>query len=83
MTINETVNKLKNGETTSAALVKELMAVYEEDKKSSLPLNAFLEMFEDAVTKAEAADREIAEAKAAGLWTSSLKTSLFLAFLLQ
>ena len=66
MTINETVNKLKNGETTSAALVKELMAVYEEDKKSSMPLNAFLEMFEDAVTKAEAADKEIAEAKAAG-----------------
>ena len=66
MTINETVNKLKNGETTSAALVKELMAVYEEDKKSSLPLNAFLEMFEDAVAKAEAADKEIAEAKASG-----------------
>ncbi|MBQ0040301.1 MAG: Asp-tRNA(Asn)/Glu-tRNA(Gln) amidotransferase GatCAB subunit A, partial [Treponema sp.] len=66
MTINETVNKLKNGETTSAALVKELMAAYEEDKKSSLPLNAFLEMFEDALTKAEAADKEIAEAKSAG-----------------
>ena len=66
MTIAEIKNKLIDGKTTSAALVKELMATYEEDKKSSLPLNAFLEMFEDALTKAENADKEIAEAKAAG-----------------
>lgn len=66
MTITETINKLKSGEITSKSLVEKLMANFEEDKKSSLPLNAFLEMYEDALIKAEAADKEIAEAKAAG-----------------
>ncbi|MCR5081398.1 MAG: Asp-tRNA(Asn)/Glu-tRNA(Gln) amidotransferase subunit GatA [Treponema sp.] len=66
MTITETINKLKSGEITSKSLVEKLMANFEEDKKSSLPLNAFLEMYEDALTKAESADKEIAEAKAAG-----------------
>lgn len=66
MTISEIKNKLKSGQTTSATLIKELMASYEEDKKSSMPLNAFLEMFEDALAKAEKIDNEIAQAKTDG-----------------
>lgn len=66
MTIIETINKLKSGEITSKSLVEKMMASFEEDKKSSLPLNAFLEMYEDALVKAEDSDKKIAEAKSAG-----------------
>ena len=66
MTILDTVNKLKSGEITSRSLVESLKATFEADKKSELPLNAFLEIFEDATAKAEACDKEIAEANAKG-----------------
>ena len=66
MTILDTVNKLKSGEITSRSLVESLKATFETDKKSELPLNAFLEIFEDATAKAEDCDKEIAEAKAKG-----------------
>ena len=65
-TINETIEALKSGKTTSAALVKKSFETFEEDKASSKPLNAFLELYEDALTKAEEADSQIAKAKAAG-----------------
>lgn len=66
MTILETVENLKSGKTTSAQLVKNSIDTFEADKKSALPLNAFLEMYDDAAAKAEACDKEIAAAKAAG-----------------
>jgi aspartyl-tRNA(Asn)/glutamyl-tRNA(Gln) amidotransferase subunit A len=66
-TIIETRDALKAGKVTSAELVKKSIETFESDKKSSLPLNAFLEMYSDAESKAAAADKEIAEARAAGM----------------
>lgn len=65
-TINEAREALKNGKITSAELVKSALDTFEADKSAAIPLNAFIEMYEDAMAKAEAADKEIAEAKAAG-----------------
>ena len=64
--IKDTVKALKEGTVTSAQLVKDSIDTFEKDKASAIPLNAFLEMYSDAEEKAEAADKEIAEAKAAG-----------------
>ena len=64
--IKDTVKALKEGTVTSAQLVKDSIDTFEKDKASAIPLNAFLEMYSDATEKAEAADKEIAEAKAAG-----------------
>ena len=58
-TIKETVLELKEGKTTSVALVKKSIENFEADKHSEKPLNAFLEIYEDALLKAEAADKEI------------------------
>ena len=66
MDITETVNKLKSGETTSASLVETAISTFEEDKNSAIPLNAFLEMYDDAVEKAKNADDEIAKARKNG-----------------
>ena len=65
-TIKETVSALKEGKTTSCELVKKSIDTFEADKKSSLPLNAFIEMYDDALALAEKADKEIAEARSAG-----------------
>lgn len=65
-TIAETREALKKGEITSKKLVEDSIKTFEADKSAAIPLNAFIEMYEDAVEKAEAADKEIAEAKAAG-----------------
>ncbi|MBE6353775.1 Asp-tRNA(Asn)/Glu-tRNA(Gln) amidotransferase subunit GatA [Treponema sp.] len=65
-TIKETVEALKKGEVTSAQLVKNSVETFEADKAGERPLNAFLEMYEDALSKAEAADKEIEEARASG-----------------
>ena len=65
-TIQETVNALKNGDTTSVALVKEAVDTFEADKKSSTPLNAFLEIYDDVISLAEEADKKIAAAKSQG-----------------
>jgi len=62
-TINEVRESLKNGEVTSVSLVKESIETFENDKNSSLPLNAFLEMYDNAISKAEACDKEIKQAK--------------------
>lgn len=64
--INDTVKALKDGTCTSAGLVKEAIETFEKDKATDIPLNAFLEMYSDAVSKAEIADKEISEAKASG-----------------
>ena len=65
-TISEARSELKAGKITSLELVKESIKTFEDDKKSKLPLNAFLEMYDDAEKKAEEADKEIAQAKADG-----------------
>lgn len=65
-TINETVAALKSGKVTSASLVQNSISVFEADKKAKLPLNAFLEMYDDALDLAKKADAEIAEARKAG-----------------
>lgn len=64
--IKETVAALKAGKITSEALVKKSIEVFEEDKKSALPLNAFLEIYDDVIEKAKKADEEIAAARSAG-----------------
>ena len=65
-TIKETREALKAGKITSKELVEGSVKTFETDKSAKIPLNAFIEMFEDAVTKAEACDKEIADARAAG-----------------
>ena len=49
-TIKETVEALKSGKVTSIQLVEKSIETFESDKKSSLPLNAFLEIYYDAVS---------------------------------
>ena len=65
-TINETVEALKSGKTTSVNLVKESVETFEKDKASEKPLNAFLELYSDAILKAEEADKETEKAKNEG-----------------
>jgi len=65
-TISETREALKKGEITSKSLVEASIKTFEDDKSAAIPLNAFIEMYSDATEKAEAADKEIADAKAAG-----------------
>ena len=65
-TIKETVAALKSGETTSEKLVQQSIDTFTADQKSSKPLNAFLEIYEDAIELAKAADAEIASARASG-----------------
>ena len=66
MTISEVREALMEGTLTSAALVKNAADEFEADKKSAVPMNAFLEIYDDALSLAEAADKEIAAARAAG-----------------
>ena len=62
-TIKETVAALKSGETTSEKLVRSSIDTFTADQKSEKPLNAFLEIYEDALELAKKADEEIAAAK--------------------
>ncbi|MCR4743316.1 MAG: Asp-tRNA(Asn)/Glu-tRNA(Gln) amidotransferase subunit GatA [Treponema sp.] len=65
-TIKETREALKSGKTSSLQLVKDSIDTFNKDKSAPIPLNAFIEMYDDALKNAEAADKEIQEAKAAG-----------------
>ncbi len=65
-TINETVEALKSGKTTSEDLVRSSIETFEKDKNSEKPLNAFLEIYDDVAQKAKDADAEIAAARANG-----------------
>ncbi len=65
-TINETVEALKSGKTTSEDLVRSSIETFENDKNSEKPLNAFLEIYDDVAQKAKDADAEIAAARADG-----------------
>lgn len=66
MTISETIENLKSGKITSLNLVLNSVNTFEEDKKSALPLNAFLEMYDDAADKAKECDAQISKARAEG-----------------
>ncbi len=65
-TINETVEALKSGKTTSEDLVRSSIETFEKDKNSEKPLNAFLEIYDDVAQKSKDADAEIAAARANG-----------------
>nr|MCR4953494.1 Asp-tRNA(Asn)/Glu-tRNA(Gln) amidotransferase GatCAB subunit A [Treponema sp.] len=65
-TIKDTRDALKKGEVSSVQLVKEAAETFNKDKSAPIPLNAFIEIYEDSVTKAEAADKEISAACSAG-----------------
>lgn len=65
-TIEEIIKALKEGKTTSVELVQNSIDTFEADKKSEKPLNAFLEIYGNAIELAKEADAKIAEAKAAG-----------------
>ena len=64
-TIEETRSALKGGEITSEKLVRNSIETFEKDKSAAIPLNAFIELYDDAVSKAQEADKEIAAARAA------------------
>ncbi len=65
-TIKETVAALKSGETTSEKLVQSSIDTFTADQKSEQPLNAFLEIYDDALEAAKTADAAIASARADG-----------------
>lgn len=65
-TIAETRDALKRGDITSTQLVENSIKTFEEDKTASIPLNAFIEMYSDAIEKAQLADKEIQNAKSEG-----------------
>ena len=65
-TIRDMRAALKEGSMTSADIIKKSAADFETDKKSAAPLNAFLEIYDDALAKAETADAEIASARSSG-----------------
>lgn len=65
-TIEETINALKTGKTSSKALVQSSIDNFEKDKTSDKPLNAFLEIYDDVLLLAEEADKKIQEARTAG-----------------
>lgn len=62
-TIKETREALKKGEITSVQLINESLNTFEKDKSAQIPLNAFIEIFDDAVLKAQSADKEIQNAR--------------------
>ena len=65
-TIEETRAALKAGKTTSTQLFESAVETFKKDASAPIPLNAFIEMYEDSAEKAAAADKEIADARAAG-----------------
>ena len=65
-TINDTREALKKGEVTSEKLVRDAIDTFNKDKSAPIPLNAFIEMYDDAAEVAAAADKEIAAARSAG-----------------
>ncbi len=65
-TIKETVAALKSGKTSSEKLVRSSIDTFAADQKSEKPLNAFLEIYEDAIELAKACDAEIEAARNSG-----------------
>ena len=65
-TIKETRDALKSGKITSEQLVQDAVSTFNKDKSAAIPLNAFIEIYDDAVDYARQADKEISAARAAG-----------------
>lgn len=65
-TIKETRDALKSGKVTSVQLVEESLDTFKKDQSAAIPLNAFIEMYDDSVEMAKACDKEIQDAKANG-----------------
>ena len=55
-TIKETRSALKAGEVTSEKLVRDAIDTFNKDKRAPIPLNAFIEMYDDAAEVAAAAN---------------------------
>ena len=66
MTVLESRKALIEGKITALELVNKTISEFEKDKESSLPLNAFLEIYKNVVKMAESADAEIAAAREKG-----------------
>ena len=60
--IKETVKALKEGKVTSFQLVQNSITAFQEDCKSEKPLNAFLEIYDNALELAKKADEQIQQA---------------------
>ena len=56
LTFIQLKEKLKKGELTSLQIIKSFKEEYEADLKSPVPLNGFLEFFDDAEENAKKAD---------------------------
>lgn len=65
-TIEGVRSALAAGATTSEKLVEETVAIFQADAQSELPLNAFLEIYDDAIVRAKEADELRAKAAAEG-----------------
>ena len=65
-TIQGVRDALAAGATTSQKLVEETRAVFDADSQSELPLNAFLEIYDDAILRAQESDELRAQAAAEG-----------------
>ncbi len=64
--IRQMTDAFDEGTATSAALVRRYAEIIEKDRSSDIPMNAFLEVYDDAVSRAGQADEERSRAKHAG-----------------
>ena len=62
MSIAQIKEAFVNGTLSSKQLVQKSIDIFNQDKTSDIPLNAFLEMYDDAVKLAEESDALIAAA---------------------
>uniref|UniRef100_UPI000B2A554C amidase family protein n=1 Tax=Treponema endosymbiont of Eucomonympha sp. TaxID=1580831 RepID=UPI000B2A554C len=66
MTAGAVKAALTEGTTTSEALVREAAERFQADKDAPIPLNAFLEIYDDALDTARQRDAEREAARKAG-----------------
>jgi len=65
-TVASAVRAVKEGTLTSERLVQNCIDAFENDKKTQTPLNAFLELYEDALSNAKNCDALCAQARKEG-----------------
>ncbi|NLM00166.1 MAG: Asp-tRNA(Asn)/Glu-tRNA(Gln) amidotransferase subunit GatA [Treponema sp.] len=63
MNIEQLHDEFLSGECTSVKLIQNFIDAFNDDKNSKMPLNAFLEIYDDALKLAQKADDEIAKVK--------------------
>ena len=66
LSIQEVLEGFSSGKFTCKELVKQTIDTYESDKNSEIPLNAFLEMYDDSLSLAEKADELYQKARDEG-----------------